>query len=31
VYGGDSAAAVRDIGFVPFRDLAARMRQLGLA
>ena len=31
VYGGDSAAAVRDIEFVPFRDLAARMRQLGLA
>ena len=31
VYGGDSAAAVRDVAIVPFRDLAAHMRRLGLA
>jgi len=31
VYGGESAAGVRDVTFVPFHDLAAHMRQLGLA
>jgi hypothetical protein len=31
VYGGDSPAKMRDIAFVPFRDLAAHMRSLGLA
>ena len=31
VYGGESAAGVRDITFVPFNDLAAHMRKLGLA
>ena len=31
VYGGDSPAGFRDVPFVPFRDLDARMRSLGLA
>lgn len=31
VYGGESAAGIRDITFVPFNDLAAHMRRLGLA
>lgn len=31
VYGGNSAARVGDIAFVPFCDLAAHMRQIGLA
>ena len=31
VYGGNSVAGVRDIAFVPFRNLAAHMKQLGLA
>lgn len=31
VYGGDIAAMVGDVAFVPFRDLAAHMRRLGLA
>lgn len=31
VYGGDIAAMVGDVTFVPFRDLAAHMRRLGLA
>ncbi len=31
VYGGDAAAGVGDVAFVPFRDLAAHMRRLGLA
>lgn len=31
VYGGDSPAGVHDILFVPFRDLAAHMKRLGLA
>jgi len=31
VYGGDEPAGLRDIPFVPFRDLAGRMRDLGLA
>ena len=31
VYGGDEAAGVGDIPFVPFRDLSGRMKELGLA
>lgn len=31
VYGGDAPAGVGDIPFVPFRDVARRMRMLGLA
>ena len=31
VYGGDEAAGVGDIPFVPFRNLSGRMKELGLA
>ena len=31
VYGGDSAAGMHDIAFVPFQNLSAHMKQLGLA
>lgn len=31
VYGGDSAAGLQDIAVVPFQNLSAHMRQLGLA
>ena len=31
VYGGESVAGARDITFVPFRNLAVHMKQLGLA
>lgn len=31
VYGGDSAAGMQDIAFVPFQNLSMHMKQLGLA
>ena len=31
VYGGDSAAGIHDVPFVPFQNLSVHMKQLGLA